>query len=137
MPRAVIVEELLRDETGPVDDVKVWCADGVARLIQLDSAGFKDHRQSLFSPEGQPVAASLGIAKPHDRRRQVPRRPDVVEVAQMLSEPFDFVRVDLYVADVAVILGELMHYPNGGTAPFGSSAQIDSLFEDWQPHLRY
>lgn len=136
-PRAVIVEELLWTDSAIADDVKVWCSDGEARFLQVDSARFGDHRQSLFTPDGQSLAVSLGIAKAHEDPPPIPLREAVIEAASNLSGPFDFVRVDLYVVGDNVYLGELTHYPNGGATPFGSSETIDRLFAEWKPNLRY
>jgi hypothetical protein len=42
----------------------------------------------------------------------------MLEVAEALASPFDYVRVDLYLWHGRVIIGELTHYPGRGYTAF-------------------
>ena len=51
----------------------------------------------------------------------------MLQSAEKLSSPFDFVRVDFYENDGAVLFGELTFHPDSGNAPF-SDYESDLYF---------
>lgn len=53
-------------------------------------------------------------------------------LAKKLSEPFDYVRVDLYNIDGKIFFGELTHYPASGTRKFNPNTVDFELGEKWK-----
>jgi hypothetical protein len=57
------------------------------------------------------------------------------EIAERLSQPFDFVRVDLYAHDSRVLVGELTHYPGAGNRSFDPPEWDEKLGAFWTASL--
>lgn len=114
----VFAEPLMLDEAGRVpSDYKFHVFHGRCRMIQFDEGRFDEPRRSLYTREWTYV----------DGRRKKPQAPPVqppdrldemLELAETLAAPFDYVRVDLYDWQERVIVGELTHYPGKGYAAF-------------------
>jgi hypothetical protein len=111
-------EPLMLDDAGELpSDYKFHVFHGGCRLIQLDEGRFVNHRRGLYTRDWAYV----------DGRWKHPQAPPVgpperldemLEVAEALAVPFDYVRVDLYYWKGRVIVGELTHYPQKGYAAF-------------------
>jgi hypothetical protein len=114
----VFAEPLMLDEAGQVpSDYKFHVFHGRCRLIQFDEGRFDAPRRSLYTRDwtyvdGRRKKAQAPPAQPPDRLDQM------LEVAELLAAPFDYVRVDLYDWQDRVIVGELTHYPGKGYAAF-------------------
>lgn len=69
----------------------------------------------------------LDITYVYPQPNTIPRKPDhldeMIKVAETLGEEFEFVRVDLYDLGERVVFGELTHYPQSGSGPFGSKEE--------------
>jgi hypothetical protein len=118
VPPRILVEELLCGPDGQVPaDYKFFVFDGHARLVQVDSGRFRDHRRNLYLPDWTPVDTEYV----YRRADEFPRPPSLgrmVELAEALGRGMDFLRVDLYEIEERVVFGELTNYPEGGTAQF-------------------
>jgi hypothetical protein len=119
-PRA-LVEEHLEDgfSDGPLD-YRFWCFDGSPAFIQVS-----DHAHALH------VFFDTDWNRLDLRQRDeftvypVPRPPnlgDMIKAAELLSAPFDFVRVDLYSIAGTTKFGELTFTPNRGLRVFRPEA---------------
>jgi hypothetical protein len=114
----VFAEPLMLDETGEVPaDYKFHVFHGRCRLIQFDEGRFSHPRRGLYTRDwtyidGRRKKPQAPPAEPPDRLDQM------LELAELLGAPFDYVRVDLYKWQDRVIVGELTHYPGKGYAAF-------------------
>ena len=113
----VIVEELVFGSK-TVNDLKVFCVAGVAKLIQYDVDRHHDHKRKLYSVDWDDLNASLGY--PYDK--SVIEKPEALEqvllAAEALSKPFEFVRIDFYVQGAKYLVGEITHCHGGGLERF-------------------
>lgn len=115
MDRYLIAEELLLDENEQIpSDYKFYCFEGKVALVQVDLNRFEGQQRFLFDPVFQPLEARL-YYPPGD---QMPKKPEgfikAVQLAEKLSEPFNFIRVDLFVLNGKVWFGEMTNYPANG-----------------------
>lgn len=124
IPPKLVVEKVIRDKNGnlPVD-YKFHCFSGEPKLMFLDvgvmnSDGTYNHNypRNVYDMEFnlQPITE---YRKNTDE--YVPRPNNweyMVEIARKLSEPFPYVRVDLYNVDGKVYFGELTFYYGGGVS---------------------
>ena len=120
IPPRIIAEKLLpsvEGEKSPVD-YKVFCFNGKAEFIRTYSNRDKDGADvATYSTEWKPMPevdrgearyhAGKQIAKPENLE-------EMVQVANELSKPFPFVRVDLYNINGKIYFGELTFTPLGG-----------------------
>lgn len=135
VPRRLVVEEFLDAGSGASPpDWKWFCFGGVARLVQVDFSRHAGHTRNFYDAEGAPL----------DLRLYYPRGPEIAlpasfrpmrDIAERLSQPFDFVRVDLYAHDDRVLVGELTHYPAAGNKSFDPPEWDERLGAFWQESL--
>ncbi|MCP9223432.1 hypothetical protein MKP08_11805 [Erythrobacter sp. LQ02-29] len=116
--RRLICEEMLPD--GPdIIDYKVFCFEGLAKLIQVDLSRHSAHRRNIYSPTWE----LLDITYNFPRGNPVPRPsclPEMLSWAEKISQLFEFVRVDFFVSEGQLYLGEVTHCPEAAHGRFGS-----------------
>jgi hypothetical protein len=104
----VIIEPLLFDGN-PLLDYKVFCVNGEPKMVQVDCDRQTNHSRAIFNIDWK--LQDFGIAKP--RFQGDIKRPesldDMVRAAKILSEPFNFVRIDFYAKGGECIVGEITH----------------------------
>lgn len=119
IPKTIVAEELLLDSNQSIpDDYKFFCFHGRVELIQVDVARFNNHKRVLFDRDFKKINAKLL----HPRYEGTLERPSnlckAIEVAELLSSDFNFIRVDLYLLENKIYFGELTNYPGSGFEPF-------------------
>ena len=124
-PRRILAEALLPSSPEvPLEDIKLWCFGGRVQIIQMAFV------QQSFGADGfTGGAVAHAFYRPDWKRVDMKflypsyqgeaRRPDALDrliaVAEALSEPFPFARVDLYAgSDDTVHFGEITFYPLAG-----------------------
>ena len=118
MARRVLVEEDLRQDGRTPDDYKVFVFGGRARMVVVDRDRFGGHARFLTDAEWHPLAVRYIYPTTASDVARPARWPEMVALAERLAEGFPFVRVDLYVVDERVLVGELTHFPDGGVSRF-------------------
>ena len=110
-------EKFITDGSVTLKDYKIWCCNGEPRMIQVVSDRYTgglhcnvyDTKWNWFH---------LGWTDfPEDRKNLDPKPKHLdlmLEYAKKLSADFRFVRVDFYVVDDEIYLGELTFTPDGG-----------------------
>ena len=132
-PQVVIEKMLLVDGGVPWDYRLFTFAGKVSHIeidIRIDGRGYSCN----YSPDWQKLPfydPDYLTLFPGDVRRPE-RLAEMIEVAEALGRDLDFVRVDLYVSDDWVYVGELTLYPGGGFERF-EPPQYDRIIGDkWQ-----
>lgn len=101
----IIVEPYIFGENGP-EDYKIFCVNGVPRIMWVDGGRETDPWRNIYTPDWEPLPASIL----HPRGEALPK-PDnleeMLEVAAKLSKDFSLIRVDLYSNGKTVLVGEL------------------------------
>lgn len=115
IPKKILCEAYLGDGD-PLVDYKIYCFHGKASFILVCTereAGkpkfyFFDQNWQLcpITRDGQQAQPGFTLEKP-DRLEQM------LEYAQILSQPFPFVRVDFYNVKGQIVFGELTFTPSG------------------------
>lgn len=116
----IICETYLEDETGGLRDYKIWCSKGKPVLAQVDSDRFTNHTSDIFDIKWNKVdrlsATTFGlVTKPIKKPKNL---PEMLRVATKLSQTFPFVRVDLYMVNDKIYVGELTFTPGSGMVTF-------------------
>ena len=131
--RVVVVEELLSYQGDVPRDVKLFCFDGRVVYIQIDSARFDEHQQSLFDTSWNRLDVRVKDYAPHTEKVAPPQAlSEMIRVAECLSAGIDFVRVDLYDVGAKVMVGEMTNYPQGGSGNFNPPHWDDVFGQHWQ-----
>ncbi|GGK28979.1 hypothetical protein GCM10007962_24040 [Yeosuana aromativorans] len=121
----LLVEELLLDQQGKVPkDYKFYCFKNkiylgvfVDRFVDLKAAYFDEKWQNIEYPfSSNMIADSSKIKKPKNFN-------EMIEVVKKLSQPFDFVRMDLYSVNNNIYFGEYTFTPSGGYFVFKDYAK--------------
>lgn len=132
--RKVFVEEdLCRVAGEPIPDFRFHCINGQVALLQLDLGLGSDERNN-------PIFDGDLNYMPHDFLRDnlgevdLPKNAELArDVAKEIAAPFPYVRVDIYVRDSEMILGELTFLPNSGRRKILSDEINDHLCSFWKP----
>ena len=134
MPRHIIAEAYLEDETGELQDYKFFCFNGEPKFLQVTGGRFSNSKYQNFYdlewnllPFGKDLASNPNVIVP---------RPDqfnfMIKMAHDLCNPFQFVRVDLYQANGKVYFGEMTFFPAGGAPDFKPSEYDQIVGDMWQ-----
>lgn len=131
MTPRVLVEEDLRRDGVPPDDVKFWVLGGEVRLIMVESGRFRDLRRFVATPDWRLLDVRYGEPPPD----VVPPPPaalgTMLGMARELAAGLDFLRVDLYQIDGRLLVGELTHFPGAGAPHFEPVAFDEELGAVW------
>lgn len=133
LERKLIVEQVLGGGLGVVEDVKVLCFRGVPKLIFVIRDKFGGATRDFHLPDGTWVPVEMrhapsGLPFPHPDKLS-----EILSIASRLSRSFEFMRVDFYVADGRVLVGELTSFPTNCTVPFkppSADRTIARLFDE-------
>ena len=123
--RQIIVEEFFSaDGKTPAPEYKVYCFGGRARFVQVETGrGTDAYRRTLHDSSSWNLLPAGVLHRPptrtaHGRSPPPPAQHRLLlELAERLAAPFDFLRVDLYATDAEVRVGELTNCPNRGRSP--------------------
>ena len=120
MPRRIVIEKYLEDETGGLRDYKFYCFNGEPAIMQLEVGRFTEHNTRNFYDMDWKLLP-FGKELPHDPNIKV-EKPEMFEemkkIAADLCKSFQYVRVDLYQVGGKVYFGELTFFPAGGAPDF-------------------
>jgi len=135
--RKIVIQKLLKDENGKLPEIeyKFYIFHGKCELIRVDSdlnCVLHHLKRVFFKPDWKMLDVT------HSNRERGPyiNSPDdlskMIKIAEELSRPFDFVRVDLYNINGKIYFGELTHYPASGTGKFESQYFDFTLGKYWK-----
>lgn len=134
MPRRIVIEKYLEDETGGLRDYKFYCFNGEPAIMQLEVGRFTEHNTRNFYDMDWKLLP-FGKELPHDPNIKV-EKPEMFEemkkIASDLCKPFQYVRVDLYQVGGKVYFGELTFFPAGGAPDFVPSEYDAIVGKMWR-----
>jgi TupA-like ATPgrasp len=105
--------------------------DGVPRLIALNHDRFTNFSLRYYTPDWEPLP-HRSVAPLAEVQRRPTELPLLLEIAHRLGQPFDFMRVDLYLDAGAVWFGELTPYSAGGLQTYNPPDLDATLGGFWQ-----
>jgi hypothetical protein len=131
VPRRVLAEPLLRDDRGDVPpDVKAYVIGGRVRYFQVDSGRFTRPTRNLYGPDWSLLPARTSLPR-HAADPTPEALPTLVEFAERLAAPFEFLRVDFYVLHDHVLVGELTSSPGAGFGHYYPASFGETLGSYW------
>jgi len=136
--RKIVVEKLLREEkTNILKEYLFHMFHGKCKLILLIydrmnnfSMGYYDEKWNI-----------LPVKKPNRRQAPKIKKPKnfktMLRLAEKLSKPFDFIRVDLFNLNGKIYIGELTHYPDSGVGKYDPISFSYELGKNWKIESKY
>lgn len=147
VPRWLIAEPLLMGPCGgPLIEVNAMTFSGSPAVLQVMTGRkatpqrcnvWYDHDGRRLDLKGTVAAAesTLDEARWMDLQTQFERhRAEIVEIAGTLGAQFSFIRVDIWITQTGLRVGELTPYPGGGRSlaykPAGWDERLGQMFLD-------
>jgi len=130
IPKKIIVEEYIENNGEDLADFKFHLFSNGDGFLQIDFDRFSDHKRNLYDLSFNKLDDELLFPSGDYVLPSHEHLVELKEVAAKLAEDFDYVRVDLYLANNTVLFGEMTFTPESGFAPF-SSAQTDLRYGDY------
>lgn len=127
LKRRLICEEML--PTGKeTKDYKIFCFRGHPRLIQVDIDRHTKHKRNIYDINWNSIAVEYNF--PNGDEQPAPEKlKEMLLLAKVLSNQFEFVRIDFFVIDEKVYLGEITHCPESAHGRFRTLSE-EILFSD-------
>ena len=131
VPHRIIAEKYIEDESGELNDYKVFNFGGEPRMIQVDYNRFNGHLRNLYSPEWVRINATMGY--PSDPSREFPKPKvldELLELCKILSVGIPHVRTDFYIVDNKIYFGEMTFYHSSGFQKI-TPKEFEKALGDW------
>ena len=133
-----IIVEYFIETQDTLFDYKVFCFHGEAKLILVDKDVALQNgkhnpkaKRNIYSRGFILKDFTIGRENHDDKLITKPiNLSEMLKIAEIISKPFPFCRVDLYNNNGEIRFGEITFYPGGGTQQF-SSEQADLMVSSW------
>lgn len=128
----IIIEKLLIDSNGDIpNDYKVYCFNGKAKMIAVDKDREKSTKARNWYDMDWNKKDIFWNTKGDDEIIEKPSVFDeMIKLSEKLSSSFNFLRVDWFIVDKSLYIGELTLHPGSGLVPFYPE-KWDRLFGDY------
>lgn len=131
VPRRIIAEQYMEDDSGELRDYKFYCFNGVPKVMLVASNRFTNHNFNYFDMDFNVLPITSAMGAQSDVKMERPEGfEEMKEVATKLSRNFAHVRVDLYSSGGKVLFGELTLYDSSGYDDLNSN-EWNKRFGDW------
>ncbi|MGX0876072.1 hypothetical protein ACSSV4_000747 [Roseovarius sp. MBR-154] len=118
-PPRIIAERYLENEAGDMPDYKLYVMNGETRIVHYCDSRFNGLRRIFMLPDWTPAPFTFPA---FGEFGALPERPEaldeMVRLARILAQDFAMVRVDFYIHQGRLLLGELSLNPGGGYTMF-------------------
>lgn len=134
-PRVMCDKYLECSTTEGLPELKVFCFGGKAKFIGYNLCLNGKTYTNIYDANWNYMEVQKGYG--HFNDCVIPEnRDEIIAIAEKLSKPFEFVRVDLYNVDNRIVFSELTFFSGGGFVPFNppeSDIQFAEYFKVIKP----
>lgn len=133
IPRKIIAEKYLEDQTGELKDYKFFCFNGVPRFMELTGGRFKQEMfRNYYDMEYQlmPISDKGVIVKAEKEYISKDVFLELKGMSEKLASPFQFARCDYYVVNNKIYFGEITFFDSGGNVSF-DPPEYNQIFGDY------
>lgn len=112
----IICERYLEDASGALRDYKFHCFKGEPKFFHVVDGRYVDMIYNTYNMSGELLEYEFfkgRVDKSKDYLRSIPI-DKMIEYSRILSEDFDYVRVDFYYCNGEIYFGELTYTPGNG-----------------------
>jgi len=117
-PKILCEKYIGSEETWPID-YKFHCSRGNCFVCQVALERKKEVKFFFVDKKYEKLAGCENAPHRYENLNYKDTKPSVyermIEIAEILSQEFPYVRVDMYEVDNQILFGELTFMPNGGT----------------------
>lgn len=116
--RKLIVEKYIKEMDGNLHDFKIHCFNGKPMYIQvIGDRDIKSHSayEAFYDTEWKKTGITYTFPEYENEIKRPERFDEMLNIAQVLSEEFIYVRVDLYNVGGRIFFGEMTFAPANGT----------------------
>lgn len=142
VPPMIIAEEFLpADKTSDKSafDFKIFCFNGEPKFVSIERDRFATHYSSYYSMDNwtrMPFHELHNPENPHDEP-QPEKLSEMKDIARKLSQGLPFLRVDLFISNNDIYVGELTFFHGAGFERFAPENAEDIMGEmmdlsDWR-----
>jgi len=130
--RKIVIEKLLRDSSGKIpEDYKYVVFHGKCNHITVWYDRFVDLNRARYTPEWEPITVQ-GSTRQAEYQEKPENLQPMIDLAELLGKPFDYIRVDLYLVDNHYYFGEITNYTASGATPFNPASYDLELGSKWK-----
>lgn len=133
VPRRILAEKYMEDESGELRDYKFFCFDGVVKALFIATDRSKGEHATRFDFFDENFN-HLPFTNGHPNASTPPEKPrkfeEMKQLASELSKKIPHVRIDFYEIGDQVYFGEMTFFHWGGTMPF-KPEEWDYKFGEW------
>lgn len=135
IPKRIIIEKYLEDETGELRDFKFFCFHGEPVYLQVDIGRYSKHYRNYYDMDLNLVAIQdydrLPIKYDYIFPMNQEQFDHIKQICKSLSEPFQQVRSDYYLVNGKIYFGELTFFDGGGATVFSEEKWDYKFSEKW------
>lgn len=117
----IVVEKLLINEKKPdagINDYKIFCYNGIPKYIIADVDRYIEHKRNFYDINWNNLHITSDCPAADEIIDKPQNLDEMLKIANILSEDFPYVRVDLYNCSGKIYFGELTFYPWSGYVSF-------------------
>lgn len=121
----VIIEPLIFENTN-LEDYKIFCHNGVPKIIQVDIDRYLSHTRLYFDAYWRSLDFSIIYPKSKKLMAKPNNLEAMLDIASKLSEAFTTIRIDLYSNGTEVFVGEITNCSESANSIFlPKAAELD------------
>jgi hypothetical protein len=110
----LLIEENIAGGKSPVD-FKFHCVNGHVSFAQVIWDRKTLAKEAIFSRDGDPLNIRLDHLMAKGNFGRLPENYcHAIDIAELVARPFYYVRVDIYIIEDKIYVGELTFFPRGG-----------------------
>lgn len=119
----ILCEEYLEDESGDLKDYKIFCFNGKAEFIQVDTGRFSNHIQNMYNTNWDKLNLSFGYKSGNIIDKKPKKLNQMLLLAEKLSKDIPFARIDFYYVSDKIYFGEITLTPQNGLVSFSPESE--------------
>lgn len=117
----IIVEKFLESEDGrSLKDYKIFCFDGIPKLIQVDLDRFEGHKRNFYDTQWNRLDLEIEYPSSDIDIKKPELLEEMLRLTTKLAEGFIHVRVDWYIHQDRLIFGEMTFFHGSGFEKFNN-----------------
>jgi hypothetical protein len=131
--RKILIEEYLDPSVKPLKEYKVWVFNGKVEIIVPSRSVYEsklsnDYRFRLYGRKWEEPFIQVRD-NPAPREEAPKQLSEIIRISEELANGWDFIRVDLFLADDQIKFGELTPTPSAGRSFFLSLEDHRYIYE--------
>lgn len=123
----ILCENFLGDS---LVDYKVYCFEGIPKIIQMDFDRFDAHKRCFFDTNWVYQDFGMLYDKPEFKIARPALLSKMIKLCQKLAKDLFFSRIDMYMIKDKIYFGEITFFPEGGNCVVHPK-KMDKMMSQW------